>query len=107
MEACGFDAARTPQLHAVEFYTSHEALHLHYEQALTRRDEASGRWYGGSAHLLWLGERTREVDGAHVEFLRGLHNPIGIKLGPKATPDELQRLLDRARPRARARAASC
>jgi 3-deoxy-7-phosphoheptulonate synthase len=98
MEACGFDAARTPQLHAVEFYTSHEALHLHYEQALTRRDEASGRWYGGSAHLLWLGERTREVDGAHVEFMRGLTNPIGIKIGPTATPGDLQRLLDRLDP---------
>ncbi len=98
MEACGFDAARTPQLHAVEFYTSHEALHLHYEQALVRRDEPSGRWYGGSAHLLWLGERTREVEGAHVEFLRGLHNPIGIKVGPSATPDDLQRLLDRVDP---------
>ncbi|QTN21836.1 3-deoxy-7-phosphoheptulonate synthase class II [Rhizobacter sp. AJA081-3] len=98
MEACGFDAARTPQLHAVEFYTSHEALHLHYEQALVRRDEASGRWYGGSAHLLWLGERTREVEGAHVEFLRGLHNPIGIKVGPTATPSDLQRLLDRVDP---------
>jgi 3-deoxy-7-phosphoheptulonate synthase len=98
MEACGFDAARTPQLHAVEFYTSHEALHLHYEQALVRRDEASGRWYGGSAHLLWLGERTREVEGAHVEFLRGLHNPIGIKVGPSATPGDLQRLLDRIDP---------
>lgn len=98
MEACGFDAARTPQLHAVEFYTSHEALHLHYEQALVRRDEASGRWYGGSAHLLWLGERTREVEGAHVEFLRGLHNPIGIKVGPTATPGDLQRLLDRIDP---------
>ena len=98
MEACGFDAARTPQLHAVEFYTSHEALHLHYEQALVRRDEASGRWYGGSAHLLWLGQRTREVEGAHVEFLRGLHNPIGIKVGPTATPGDLQRLLDRIDP---------
>ena len=98
MEACGFDAARTPQLHAVEFYTSHEALQLHYEEALARRDEASGRWYGGSAHLLWLGERTREPDGAHVEFLRGVHNPVGIKLGPRATPDELQRLLDRLDP---------
>ena len=98
MEACGFDAARTPQLHAVEFYTSHEALHLHYEQALVRRDEASGRCYGGSAHLLWLGERTREVEGAHVEFLRGLHNPIGIKVGPTATPSDLQRLLDRIDP---------
>ena len=98
MEACGFDAARTPQLHAVEFWTSHEALHLHYEEALTRRDEGSGRCYGGSAHLLWIGERTRELDGAHVEFLRGLANPVGVKLGPQVTADELLPLLDRVDP---------
>ena len=98
MEACGFDAASTPQLHAVAFWTSHEALHLHYEEALVRRDEASGRAFGGSAHLLWIGERTREIDGAHVEFLRGLANPIGIKLGPKVSPDELLPLLDRLDP---------
>lgn len=101
MEACGFDAARTPQLHAVDFFTSHEALHLHYEQALTRRDEASGRWYGGSAHLLWLGERTRALDGAHVEYLRGIANPIGVKLGPKVEPGELRRLLERLDPERR------
>lgn len=94
MEACGFDAARAPQLHAVEFYTSHEALHLHYEQALTRYDERRGRWYGGSAHMLWLGERTRSLDGAHVEYLRGLDNPIGVKLGPSASADDVLRLLD-------------
>lgn len=94
MEACGFDAASTPQLHAVAFWTSHEALHLHYEEALVRRDEASGRAFGGSAHLLWIGERTREIEGAHVEFLRGLANPVGIKLGPKVSPDELLPLLD-------------
>ncbi len=99
MEACGFDAASTPQLHAVSFWTSHEALHLHYEEALARLDEASGRTYGGSAHLLWIGERTREIDGAHVEFLRGLANPVGVKLGPKVTPDELLPLLDRLDPR--------
>ena len=98
MAACGFDAGRTPQLHAVEFWTSHEALHLHYEESLARVDEASGRSYGGSAHLLWIGERTREVDGAHVEFLRGLANPIGVKLGPKVTADELLPLLDRLDP---------
>lgn len=98
MAACGFDAGRTPQLHAVEFWTSHEALHLHYEEALARIDEASGRCYGGSAHLLWIGERTREIDGAHVEFLRGLANPIGVKLGPKVTADELLPLLDRLDP---------
>ena len=98
MAACGFDAGRTPQLHAVEFWTSHKALHLHYEESLARVDEASGRSYGGSAHLLWIGERTREVDGAHVEFLRGLANPIGVKLGPKVTADELLPLLDRLDP---------
>ena len=94
MEACGFDATRTPQLHAVEFYTSHEALHLHYEQALTRYAERSGRWYGGSAHMLWLGERTRGLEGAHVEYLRGIDNPIGVKLGPTASGDDVLRLLD-------------
>ena len=98
MEACGFDAARAPQLHAVEFYTSHEALHLHYEQALTRYDERTGRWYGGSAHMLWLGERTRGLDGAHVEYLRGIDNPIGVKLGPSASADDVLRLLDQLDP---------
>ncbi|MDM0026729.1 class II 3-deoxy-7-phosphoheptulonate synthase [Variovorax saccharolyticus] len=94
MEACGFDAARAPQLHAVEFYTSHEALHLHYEEALTRFSERNGAWYGGSAHMLWLGERTRQLDGAHVEYLRGIGNPIGVKLGPSASADDLLRLMD-------------
>lgn len=94
MEACGFDADRAPQLHAVEFYTSHEALHLHYEQALTRHDERTGRAYGASAHMLWLGERTRAVDGAHVEFLRGIDNAIGVKLGPSARPSDVLALLD-------------
>ena len=98
MEACGFDAARTPQLHAVEFYTSHEALHLHYEQALTRHDARSGRWYGGSAHMLWLGERTRQLEGAHIEYLRGVDNPVGVKLGPNAAADDVLRLLDRLDP---------
>jgi 3-deoxy-7-phosphoheptulonate synthase len=94
MEACGFDATRAPQLHAVEFYTSHEALHLHYEEALTRLDARQQRWYGGSAHMLWLGERTRKLSGAHVEYLRGVQNPIGIKLGPSATGEDVLRLLD-------------
>ncbi|MDN8618277.1 class II 3-deoxy-7-phosphoheptulonate synthase [Variovorax ginsengisoli] len=94
MAACGFDAERAPQLHAVEFYTSHEALHLHYEEALTRLNERTGRWYGGSAHMLWLGERTRQLDGAHVEYLRGIENPIGVKLGPTASPDDVLRLID-------------
>jgi len=94
MQACGFDAARTPQLHAVEFHTSHEALHLHYEQALTRFEARDSRWYGGSAHLLWLGERTRAPEGAHVEYLRGIGNAIGVKLGPTAQPADVLRLLD-------------
>ena len=94
MEACGFDAARTPQLHAVEFYTSHEALHLPYEQALTRPGEGDGHWYAGSAHMLWVGERTRQTDGAHVEYLRGVDNVLGVKLGPSADPQDVLRLLD-------------
>ena len=94
MEACGFDAARTPQLHAVEFYTSHEALHLPYEQALTRPGERNGSWYAGSAHMLWVGERTRQPEGAHVDYLRGLDNVIGVKLGPSADAQDVLRLLD-------------
>lgn len=98
MNACGFDAARAPQVHAVEFYTSHEALHLHYEEALTLFNEREGGWYGGSAHMLRLGERTRQIDGAHVEYLRGLRNVIGVKLGPSAQADDVLRLLDRLDP---------
>ncbi len=112
MRACGLDAASAPQLREVEFYTSHEALHLPYEEALTRRREDDGEegdapvhgdgdgdgWYAGSAHLLWLGERTRAPDGAHVEYLRGVANPVGVKLGPAAEPDDVLRLLDRLDP---------
>jgi 3-deoxy-7-phosphoheptulonate synthase len=94
MEACGFDAAQAPQLHAVEFYTSHEALHLHYEQALARYDDRRSRWYAASAHMLWLGERTRQPEGAHVEFLSGIDNPIGVKVGPSASADDVLRLMD-------------
>ncbi|MBS0452110.1 MAG: 3-deoxy-7-phosphoheptulonate synthase class II [Proteobacteria bacterium] len=94
MEACGFDASKAPQLHAVEFYTSHEALHLQYEQALTRFDEGTGWAYGASAHMLWLGERTRAIDGAHVEFLRGIDNAVGVKLGPSAKAADVLALLD-------------
>ncbi|WP_326542407.1 class II 3-deoxy-7-phosphoheptulonate synthase [Pseudorhodoferax sp.] len=101
MGACGFDAVRAPQLHAVEFYTSHEALHLHYEQALTRFNARDQRWYGGSGHMLWLGERTRGLDDAHVEYLRGVANAIGVKLGPSATADDVLRLLDRLDPERR------
>ena len=98
MEACGVTAATTPALHQTAFYTSHEALLLGYEQALTRVDSTTGDWYGNSAHLLWIGDRTRQPDGAHVEFLRGVGNPVGIKVGPGITSDSLMRLLDLLNP---------
>ena len=93
MGACGL-ASNAPQINETEFYTSHEALLLPYEQALTRIDSTTGEWYGCSAHFLWIGDRTRQPDGAHVEFLRGVRNPIGIKVGPTSTPDGMRRLLD-------------
>jgi 3-deoxy-7-phosphoheptulonate synthase len=98
MAACGIDLDSEPQLHEVDFYTSHEALILGYEEALTRRDSLTGDWYDCSAHLLWIGERTRQVDGAHVEFLSGVGNPVGIKIGPGCEPDELLRLCARLDP---------
>ena len=84
MRACGIDLEGSPQLHEVDFYTSHEALILGYEEALTRQDSLTGDWYDCSAHMLWIGERTRQLDGAHVEFLRGVGNPLGCKVGPDA-----------------------
>jgi 3-deoxy-7-phosphoheptulonate synthase len=98
MAACGIDLNSEPQLHAVDFYTSHEALLLDYEEALTREDSLTGDWYDCSAHLLWIGERTRQVDGAHVEFLAGVGNPIGVKLGPDADPGEAVALCERLNP---------
>jgi len=98
MGACGMTSETTPQLRETEFFTAHEALLLQYEQALTRVDSTTGDWYDCSAHMLWIGERTRQFDHAHVEFLRGVKNPIGFKAGPTATPDELLRLLDRLNP---------
>ena len=98
MEACGVTAATTPAVHQTAFYTSHEALLLGYEQALTRIDSTSGDWYANSAHLLWVGDRTRQPDGAHVEFLRGVGNPIGVKVGPGIATDSLMRLIDRLNP---------
>ncbi|MGV3758874.1 MAG: class II 3-deoxy-7-phosphoheptulonate synthase [Actinomycetota bacterium] len=92
MKACGLDSSTLPALHEVDFYTSHEALILGYEEALTRQDSLTGDWYDCSAHMLWIGERTRQLDGAHVEFLRGVGNPIGCKVGPSATPDEVLEL---------------
>ena len=94
MEACGVNAANTPQLRETELFTSHEALLLPFEEALTRVDSTTGDHYDCSAHMLWIGDRTRQPDGAHVEFLRGLHNPIGLKCGPSMKPDELLRLMD-------------
>lgn len=92
MRACGLDSSTQPALHEVDFYTSHEALILGYEEALTRQDSLTGDWYDCSAHMLWIGERTRQPDGAHVEFLRGIGNPIGCKVGPSAGPDEVLEL---------------
>lgn len=94
MEACGVTAESVPQIRETSFFTSHEALLLAYEEPLTRQDSLTGDWYDCSAHMLWIGERTRDLDGAHVEFLRGVHNPIGCKIGPTADPDELIRLID-------------
>ena len=94
MEACGINADNTPGLHQTNFYTSHEALLLGYEQAMTRVDSTTGDWYDTSAHMLWIGERTRQLDGAHVEFMRGINNPIACKVGPTMDPDELIRLID-------------
>ncbi|MBK7542067.1 MAG: 3-deoxy-7-phosphoheptulonate synthase class II [Candidatus Competibacter sp.] len=94
MRACGLDAMTDPHVRQVQFYTSHEALLLGYEQALTRRESSPDDWYDGSAHFLWVGERTRQPDGAHLEFMRGIANPIGLKVGPTVDPDTLLRLLD-------------
>ncbi len=98
MRACGIDLEAELQLHEVDVYTAHEALLLGYEEALTRRDSITDDWYDCSAHLLWVGERTRDLDGAHIEFLSGVHNPIGVKLGPTVGADEVVRLCDRLDP---------
>jgi 3-deoxy-7-phosphoheptulonate synthase len=94
MAACGMTSITTRDLRETDFYISHEALLLPYEQALSRVDSTTGHWYGCSAHFLWIGDRTRQVEGAHVEFLRGLQNPMGIKVGPTQDADDLMRLLD-------------
>jgi 3-deoxy-7-phosphoheptulonate synthase len=98
MAACGIDLESEAQLHEVDFYTSHEALLLGYEEALTRRDSLTGDWYDCSAHLLWIGHRTHQLDGAHVEFLSGVKNPIGLKVGADVTADELIELCRRLDP---------
>jgi len=98
MEACGINPDTVPQLKGTDFYTSHEALLLPYEQALTRQDSLTGQWYDTSAHMVWIGDRTRFEGSAHVEFLRGIGNPIGMKCGPSLEPDELLHLLDTLNP---------
>jgi 3-deoxy-7-phosphoheptulonate synthase len=98
MAACGLTSETVPQIRETEFYTSHEALLLHYEQALTRVDSLTGKWYGCSAHMLWIGDRTRNLDGAHVEYMKGVQNPIGLKCGPTLEPDDLLRLIDALNP---------
>lgn len=99
MEACGISPETVPQLKGTEFYTSHEALLLGYEEAMTRQDSLTGDWVDTSAHMLWIGDRTRFEGSAHVEFLRGVINPIGLKCGPSLKPDDLLRLIDALNPR--------
>jgi 3-deoxy-7-phosphoheptulonate synthase len=94
MGACGLTSISAPQIRETDFYTSHESLLLPYEQALTRVDSTSGEHYACSAHFLWIGDRTRQIEGAHVEFMRGIRNPIGLKVGPSMVADDLLRLID-------------
>ena len=98
MQACGIDTESNPNLSQVDIYTSHEALILGYEEALTRVDTLTGGWFDCSAHMLWIGERTRDLDGAHVEFLRGVNNPIGCKIGPTTTVDFVLELCETLNP---------
>ncbi len=98
MRACGVDTEHTSALHETDVYTSHEALLLGYEEALTRQDSLTGGWYDCSAHMLWIGERTRALDGAHVEFLRGVGNPIGCKIGPDTSADYVLELCEALNP---------
>ncbi len=98
MSAIGITPESQPDLRRVEFFTSHEALLLGFEEAMTRVDSTSGDWYDTSAHMLWIGERTRQLDGAHIEYMRGIKNPIGVKCGPTMEPDDLLRLIDALNP---------
>ena len=98
MQACGMDGDKLSELSEVDFHTSHEALILGYEEALTRQDSLTGEWYDCSAHMLWIGERTRDLDGAHIEFLRGVNNPIGCKLGPDANAEDVLTLCETLNP---------
>ena len=94
MRACGITSDNTPQLRSTPFYTSHEALLLGYEEALTRHDSTSGDYYATSGHMIWIGDRTRQPDHAHIEYARGIKNPIGLKCGPSLEPDDLLRLIE-------------
>ncbi|MEM9878598.1 MAG: 3-deoxy-7-phosphoheptulonate synthase class II [Pseudomonadota bacterium] len=98
MEACGISADKVPELDGTEFYTSHEALLLGFEEAMTRRDSISGRWYDTSAHMLWVGDRTRFEGSAHLEFLSGIANPIAMKVGPTTEADDLLKFIDQLNP---------
>jgi 3-deoxy-7-phosphoheptulonate synthase len=99
MAACGLTSETTPQIRETDFFTSHEALLLNYEQSMTRVDSISGDWYDTSAHMLWVGDRTRQLDGAHIEFLSGIANPVGVKVGPTMQPNELIKLIDVLNPK--------
>ncbi len=98
MDACGVNSKTFRTLRETDFYTSHEALLLPYEEAFTRQDSMTGEWYDVSAHMLWIGDRTRQIDGAHVEFMRGINNPIGIKAGPTMKTDDLVELINTLNP---------
>jgi len=98
MKAAGVTSDRLHSLQTVDFYTSHESLLLEYEEALTRLDSTSGKWLAGSGHMIWIGDRTRQPDGAHVEFARGVQNPIGLKCGPTTTADDLKVLMEKLNP---------
>ena len=98
MEACGITSKTYRNLRETDFYTSHEALLLPYEEAFTRRDSLSGEWYNTAAHMVWIGDRTRQLDGAHVEYMKGINNPIGIKAGPSMDPKELVKLATAVNP---------
>lgn len=97
MKTIGLDTD-IPQLNQASFFTSHEALLLGYEEALTRQDSITGQWYDCSAHMIWIGDRTRQLDGAHIEFLRGVRNPIGMKVGPKHDLDEIRAIIEKLNP---------
>ena len=98
MKACGINKENIPEFRQVDFFTSHEALLLNYEESLTRVDSTNGGWYDCSAHMLWIGERTRNLDEAHIEFIRGIENPIGVKIGPNVEQGYILNLLDKLNP---------